>query len=74
MTRMMRRSRPRWVLEGLALAVIVVVAFLAGMLVERLRGHAERDDMLRRYDRALQEHRSLIMETEKRQDDAATRR
>lgn len=74
MTRMMRRSRPRWVLEGLALTVIVVVAFLVGMLVERLRGHAERDDMLRRYDRALQEHRSLLMETEKRQDDAATRR
>jgi len=62
------------VLEGLALTVIVVVAFLVGMLVERLRGHAERDDMLRRYDRALQEHRSLLMETEKRQDDAATRR
>ena len=74
MTRMTRRSRPRWVLEGLALTVIVVVAFLAGMLVERLRGHAERDDMLRRYDRALREHRSLIMETEKRQDDAATKR
>ncbi|HKW95535.1 MAG TPA: hypothetical protein VJX92_26850 [Methylomirabilota bacterium] len=71
---MMRRSRPRWVLEGLALTVIVVVAFLAGMLVERLLAHAERDDMLRRYDRALQEHRSLIMETEKRRDDAATRR
>jgi K+-sensing histidine kinase KdpD len=74
MGRMTRRSRPRWVLEGLALTVIVVVAFLTGMLVERLRAHAERDDMLRRYDRALQEHRSLLMETEKRQDDAAARR
>ena len=62
---MTRRLRPRSVLEGLALAVIVVVAFLAGMLVERLHSHAERDDMLRRYDQALQEHRTRIMETEK---------
>lgn len=67
---MTRPSRPRWVLEGLALAVIVVVAFLAGMLVERLQAHAERDAMLRRYDRALEEHRSLIMETEKRREPA----
>ena len=71
---MTRPSRPRWVLQGLALVVIVLVAFLAGMLVERLQSHAQRDDMLRRYDRALQEHRSLIMESEKRQEDATARR
>ena len=71
---MTRPYRPRWVLEGLALIVIVVVAFLAGMLVERLHSHAERDDMLRRYDRALQEHRSVIMETEKRQEAEAPKR
>jgi len=74
MAGMIRRPRPRSVLEGLTLIVIVVVAFLAGMLVERLQSHAERDDMLRRYDRALKEHRSLIMETEKRQESAATPR
>lgn len=67
---MARPSRPRSVLEGLALAVIVVVAFLAGMLVERLHSHAERDRMLRRYDQALKEHRSLLMEAEKRQEGA----
>jgi hypothetical protein len=71
---MMRPTRPRWVLEGLALIVIVVVAFLAGMLVERLHSHAERDDMLRRYDRALKEHRLLIMESEKRQEGGTTTR
>lgn len=65
---------PRWVLQGLALAVIVLVAFLAGMLVERLQSHAQRDDMLRRYDQALREHRSLIMESEKRQESGTTRR
>ncbi len=65
---------PRWVLQGLALAVVVLVAFLAGMLVERLQSHAQRDDMLRRYDRALQEHRSLIMESEKRQESGTVRR
>jgi len=58
---MRRSSGPRRVLQGLALVVIVLVAFFAGMLAERLQSHAQRDDMLRRYDRALQEHRSLIM-------------
>ena len=64
---MTRPSRPRRVLQGLSLVVIVVVAFLAGMLVERLRSHAERDDMLRRYDQALREHRARVMEAEKQQ-------
>lgn len=71
---MTRPLRPRSVLQGLVYVVIVVVAFLAGMLVERLSSHAERDAMLRRYDRALQEHRSLLMETEKRQDAGTPRR
>lgn len=71
---MTRPSGPRWVLLGLALVVIVLVAFLAGMLVERLQSHAQRDDMLRRYNRALQEHRSLIMESEKRQENGTARR
>ena len=70
---MTRSSGPRRVLQGLALVVIVLVAFFAGMLVERLQSHAQRDDMLRRYDRALQEHRSLIMESEKRQEGGTPR-
>ena len=60
-------SRSRSALGALALVVVVVVAFLAGMLVERLISHAERDDMLRRYDQALREHRACVMETEKQQ-------
>ncbi len=71
---MSRTTGPRWVLQGLALVVIVLVAVLAGMLVERLQSHAQRDDMLRRYDRALREHRSLIMESEKRQESGTARR
>jgi hypothetical protein len=71
---MTRRLRPRSVLGGLALVAIVVVAFLAGMLVERLSSHAERDAMLRRYDQALKEYRSLQMEAEKRQETAAPKR
>ena len=71
---MTRSSGPRRVLQGLALVVIVLVAFFAGMLAERLQSHAQRDDMLRRYDRALQEHRSLIMESEKRQEGGTPRR
>lgn len=71
---MTRSSGPRRVLQGLALVVIVLVAFFTGMLVERLQSHAQRDDMLRRYDRALQEHRSLIMESEKRQEGGTPRR
>lgn len=71
---MMRRLRPRSVLGGLALAMIVVVAFLAGMLVERLSSHAERDAMLRRYDQALKEHRARVMETEKQQETVVPKR
>lgn len=71
---MMRLARPRSVLGGLALAVVVVVAFLAGMLVERLSSHAERDAMLRRYDQALKEYRSRVMEAEKRQEPGAPKR
>lgn len=64
---MTRPSHPQRVLQGLTLVVIVVVAFLAGMLVERLHSHAERDEMLRRYDQALREHRARVMEAEKQQ-------
>ncbi|MEX2221369.1 MAG: hypothetical protein WEG40_06175 [Candidatus Rokuibacteriota bacterium] len=66
-------SRARRVFQALALVVAVVVAFLAGMLVERLQSHRERDAMLRRYDQALREHRTRVMEAEKQQD-AATRK
>ncbi len=53
------------VLRALVLVVVVIVAFLFGMLVERLQSHAERDEMLRRYDQALKEHRERVMQAEK---------
>jgi hypothetical protein len=59
-------DRARRVFQALILVVAMAVAFLGGMLVERLQSHAERDAMLRRYDQALREHRARIMEAEKR--------
>ena len=63
----------RRVLKALALLVIVLVAFLAGVLLERLRFDSQRADMLRRYDRALREHREQIMQSEKRSEKTVTR-
>ena len=59
-------ARARRVFQALILVVAMAVAFLGGMLVERLQSHAERDAMLRRYDQALREHRARVMEAEKR--------
>jgi hypothetical protein len=53
------------VLWGLALAVIVLAAFFGGMLVERLRLDAKRDEVIQRYNRVLQEHREQQMRAEK---------
>jgi hypothetical protein len=67
-------SRARRVVQGLVLLVAMAVAFLAGMLAERLQAHAERDAMLRRYDQALREHRARIMEAEKQQEGGVPKR
>ncbi len=55
------------VLKGLALVVVVIVAFFAGMLVERLQYHAQRDEMLRRYNKALHDYQERLMQAEKQQ-------
>ena len=55
----------RRVLRGLAALAVVVMAFLAGMLAERLRLDARRDDMLRRYNQVLQQYRDEQMRAEK---------
>ena len=44
---------------------VVAMAFLAGMLVERLRLDAKREEMLRRYDQVLQQYRDQQMRSEK---------
>jgi hypothetical protein len=67
MRAMMRESaRARRVFQALILLGAMAVAFLGGMLLERLQFHAERDAMLRRYDQAIREHRARVMEAEKR--------
>jgi len=46
------------------LAVLAMV-FLAGMLAERLRLDARREDTLRRYNQVLQHYRDQQMRSEK---------
>jgi hypothetical protein len=55
------------VLKGLALVVVVLAAFFGGMLVERLQFHAQRDEMLRRYNKALHDYQERLMQAEKQQ-------
>ena len=60
------QARSGRVLRALVLAVVVLAAFFAGVLTERLRFDVERSAMLRRYDRALREHQQQIIQTERR--------
>jgi membrane peptidoglycan carboxypeptidase len=53
------------VLRGFAVLSLIAMAFLAGMLVERLRLDAQREDMLRRYDQVLRQYREQQMISEK---------
>jgi hypothetical protein len=57
--------RSHRVLRGLAVLAVVAMAFFAGMLVERLRLDARREDMLRRYDQVLRQYHDLKMRSEK---------
>jgi len=57
-------TRSHRVLRGLAALAVVAMAFFAGMLVERLRLDAKREDMLRRYDQVLQQYRDQQMRSE----------
>lgn len=66
-------SRSGRVLKALAVLGAVVVAFFAGVLVERLRFDLQRTDMLRRYDQALRRHQEQIMHSEKQSGEALTR-
>src|SRR6202795_4157757 len=58
-------TRSHRVLRGLAVLAVVAMAFFAGMLVERLRLDAKREEMLRRYDQVLQQYRDQQMRSEK---------
>jgi hypothetical protein len=52
------------VLRRLTVLTFVAMAFFAGMLVERLRLDAKREEMLRRYDQVLQQYRDQQMRSE----------
>ena len=58
-------TRTHRVLTGLVALTIVAMAFFAGMLVERLRLDARREDMLQRYNQVLQQYRDQQMRSEK---------
>ncbi len=58
-------TRSHRVLKGLVALTVVAMAFFAGMLVERLRLDARREDMLRRYNQVLQQYRDQQMHSEK---------
>lgn len=60
------------VLKLLSVLVAVVLAFFAGMLVERLRFDSQRTDMLRRYDQALRQHQLQLMQSEKQSSSTLT--
>ncbi len=66
-------SRSGRAVKALALLAAVVVAFFAGVLVERLRFDSERTDMLRRYDQALRRHQEQLMQSEKQSSKTLTR-
>jgi len=66
-------ARSGRVLTALAVLGAVVVAFFAGVVVERLRFDLQRTDMLRRYDQALRRHQEQIMRSEKASGEPLTR-
>jgi hypothetical protein len=57
-------SRRRRVLFGLGLAGLLLTAYLAGILTERMRFDAQRDAVLRRLDTALRDYQRRLMEAE----------
>jgi hypothetical protein len=67
MLAMSRAEAPRThrVLKGLVALTVIAMAFFAGMLAERLRLDAKREEMLRRYNHVLQQYRDQQMRSEK---------
>jgi hypothetical protein len=65
MAAMSERARSRRVLGAVAILLLVLVAFAAGVATERMRFDAQRGDMLKRWDAALKAHQKQIMQSEK---------
>lgn len=58
-------SRSGKALRLLALLVALVVAYFAGVLTERVRFDAQRQDVIQKYDKALKAWRDQHMQAEK---------
>lgn len=65
MAAMSERARLRRVLGAVAILLLVLVAFAAGVATERMRFDTQRGDMLKRWDAALKAHQKQIMQSEK---------
>jgi hypothetical protein len=65
MAAMSEQARARRVLGALAIVLVVLLAFAAGVATERMRFDAHRGDLLKRWDSALKAHQKQIMQSEK---------
>jgi hypothetical protein len=62
---MSERPRLGRVLGVVAVGLLVLAAFAAGVATERMRFDAQRGDMLKRWDAALKAHQKQLMQSEK---------
>jgi UPF0716 family protein affecting phage T7 exclusion len=62
---MSERPRLGRVLGAVAVVLLVLAAFAAGVATERIRFDAQRGDMLKRWDAALKAHQKQLMQSEK---------
>jgi hypothetical protein len=62
---MSERTRSGRVLGAVAVLILMLVAFAAGVATERMRFDAQRGDMLKRWDAALKAHQKQLMQSEK---------
>lgn len=58
-------KRARRVLGAVAVLLLVLAAFAAGVATERMRFDAQRGDMLKRWDAALKAYQKQLMQSEK---------
>lgn len=65
MAAMSEQARSRRVLGALAIVLVVLLAFAAGVATERMRFDAQRGDLLKRWDSALKAHQKQIIQSEK---------
>jgi hypothetical protein len=62
---MSQRARSGRVLGAVAVLLLMLAAFAAGVATERMRFDAQRGDMLKRWDAALKAHQKQLMQSEK---------